>query len=139
MPVYNQSRSRIIKLLFAVAFFVIIAQLFLSLRLYPITGARQMTRRFSAKQFYPSRGIIFDRHKEVFFDNALSYDLITTPSLLKNIDYNAFLPDNGYRYCIFQKKNFKPNIKNGYVRPGVFEASLSRIKICTFAGKSFPV
>jgi penicillin-binding protein 2 len=65
MPVYNQSRSRIIKLLFAVAFLAIIVQLFYLQIIadYRILADEQAILR---KTIYPTRGIIFDRRKKQF-------------------------------------------------------------------------
>jgi penicillin-binding protein 2 len=127
MPVYNQSRSRIIKLLFAVAFIVIIAQLFY---LQVISDYRSQAddQAILRKTIYPSRGIIFDRHRRGILDNALSYDLITTPSLLKNIDTTLFCRIMDMDTAAFRKRILSLIIKNGYVRPGVFEASLSKLK-----------
>ena len=64
MPVFNQSRSRIIRLIFLVAFIVIIAQLFY---LQVISGKYQRLADENAilrKTIYPPRGLVFDRKKK---------------------------------------------------------------------------
>ena len=127
MPVYNQNRSRIIKLLFAVAFFVIIAQLFY-LQIVSDYRSQADDQAILRKTIYPSRGIIFDRNRKAILDNTLSFDLITTPSQLKGIDTLLFCRIMDIDTATFRKKILSLIIKNGYVRPGVFEASLSKIK-----------
>ena len=86
MPVFNQSRSRIIKLIFSVAFLVILAQLF---NLQVISGKYEELARNNAvypKIVYPERGIIFDRKGKAILNNAIMYDLMVTPSEVRGID-----------------------------------------------------
>jgi penicillin-binding protein 2 len=66
MPVFNQSRSRIIKLIFLTAFLVILAQLF---NLQIISGKYRKLALDNAvypKIIYPERGIIFDRKGKAY-------------------------------------------------------------------------
>ena len=75
MSVFNQSRSRIIRIIFLIAFVVIIAQLFY---LQVIEGKyRQlaMDNAVYAKVVYPERGIIYDRKGKAILNNTIIYDL----------------------------------------------------------------
>ena len=90
MPVYNQSRSRVIQLIFIAVFIVIIGQL-LHLQLfsseYKIQAENNAIYR---KVVYPDRGIIYDRKKKAILENTVMYDLIVTPSESKGTD-TAFI------------------------------------------------
>jgi penicillin-binding protein 2 len=127
MPVYNQNRSRIIKIVFAVAFFVIIAQLFY-LQIISDYRSQADEQAILRKTIYPSRGIVFDRKRKAILDNALAYDLMVTPSQLKGIDTMLFCRIMDIDTSAFRKKIINLIIRNGYVRPGTFEATLSKIK-----------
>src|SRR6185436_20229885 len=86
MPVFNQSRSRIIRLIFLVTFLVIIGQLFY---LQIVSGKYQRLADENAilkKVVYPPRGLIFDQKKRAIVQNTLTYDLMVTPSQVKSID-----------------------------------------------------
>ena len=87
MSVFNQSRSRVIRIIFLVAFIFIIAQLFY---LQIIDGKHRqlaaMDNAVFAKVDYPERGIIFDRKGRAILNNTIIYDLMVTPSEIKGID-----------------------------------------------------
>jgi penicillin-binding protein 2 len=127
MPVYNQSRSRIIKILFAIAFFVIIAQLFY-LQIISDYRSQADEQAILRKTIYPSRGIVFDRKRRAILDNALAYDLVVTPRELKGIDTALFCKIMDIDTVAFRKKILNLIIKNGYSQPGIYEAALSKIK-----------
>jgi penicillin-binding protein 2 len=127
MPVYNQNRSRIIKILFALAFFVLIAQLFY-LQLFSDYRSKADEQAILRKTIYPSRGIVFDRKNRAILDNTLAYDLMVTPSQLKGIDTMLLCRIMDIDTATFRKRIIGLIIKNGYVRPSTFEATLSKIK-----------
>src|SRR2546421_2756465 len=86
MPVFNQSRSYIIRILFIVAFLVILVQLF---NLQVVSSKYKRLAQENAilkKPIYPSRGIVFDRNNKAIVNNTLVYDLMVTPAEIKNVD-----------------------------------------------------
>ena len=127
MPVYNQSRSHIIKILFALAFLVIIAQLFY-LQIISDYRSKADEQAILRKTVYPTRGIVFDRKRRAILDNTLAYDLMVTPSQLKGVDTLLFCKIMDIDTAIFRKRIVNLIIKNGYVRPSIFEATLSKIR-----------
>lgn len=128
MPVFNQSRSRIIRLIFFVTIVVIIAQLFY---LQVISGKYQKLADDNAilrKVVYPPRGIIFDKQKKAIISNTLSYDLMVTPSQVKGIDTAFFCQLMEIDTAEFRKRIIGAIIKNKSFRPSIFEASLTQQK-----------
>src|SRR4051812_16938534 len=86
MPVFNQSRSRIVRLIFLLTFFLIVGRLF---QLQVVSGKYKRMADENAifeKRVYPSRGIIFDRKNKAILNNTLMFDLMITPSEVKGID-----------------------------------------------------
>src|ERR1051325_8022254 len=126
MPVFNQSRSRIIRLIFLLAFLVILAQL---LNLQLISGKYSklaMDNAVFPKIVYPERGIIYDRKGKAILNNAIMFDLMVTPAEIRNFDTTAFCNlmqmdtsdfTRRIRDVIYRNKNT--------VRPSVFQALLT--------------
>lgn len=128
MPVFNQSRSHIIRLVFVMAFLVIIIQLFY---LQVISGKYSRLADENAifrKTIYPPRGLIFDRKKRAILNNTLTYDLMVTPSQAKGIDTAFFCRLMEIDTAEFRKRIVSAIIKNSSQKPSVFEASLSPAK-----------
>jgi penicillin-binding protein 2 len=125
MPVFNQSRSYIVRLLFLVTFLIIIGQL---LNLQVISGKYQQLAENNAvfrKTVYPSRGIIYDRKGRAILNNTITYDLMVTPSEVRGID-TAYL----CRLLEIDTAEFKARIvnailRNGSYRPSPFEQLLT--------------
>ena len=90
MPVFNQSRSYIIRIIIFITFLIFIAQLFnlqvLSRKYQQLAEDNAVAR----KVIYPPRGIITDRKGRAILNNTLMYDLMVTPSEVRNVD-TAFL------------------------------------------------
>ncbi len=125
MPVFNQSRSRIIRLVFLVAFLVIIAQLFY---LQVISGKYSRLADENAifrKTVYPPRGLIFDRKKRAILNNTLTYDLMITPAQAKGIDTAFFCRLMEIDTAEYRKRLVTAIIKNSSQKPSIFEASLT--------------
>ena len=125
MPVFNQSRSRIIKLIFSVAFLVILAQLFI---LQIVSGKYQELARNNAvypKIVYPERGIIFDRKGKAILNNAIMYDLMVTPAEIKGIDTLDFCKMMEIDTAEFNRRILDAKFKNTAVRPSIFEDLLT--------------
>jgi penicillin-binding protein 2 len=125
MPVFNKSRSRIIRAIFLASFVVLIAQLF-HLQVVSREYKRQADiNAIFAKRIYPSRGIIFDRKNKAILNNILMYDLMVTPSEVKAIDTGYFCQLMEIDTAEFKKRIKVAIIKNKAFRPSVFEELLT--------------
>jgi penicillin-binding protein 2 len=125
MPVFNQSRSRIIRIIFLVTFLVLTAQIF-HLQVISREYKKQAdTNAIFAKRVYPSRGIIFDRKNKAILNNTLMFDLMVTPSEVKGIDTNYFCQLMEIDTTEFNKRIKIAIIKNKAFRPSVFEELLT--------------
>ncbi|MBS1920080.1 MAG: penicillin-binding protein 2 [Bacteroidetes bacterium] len=128
MPVFNQSRSRIIRLIFLVTFIIIVAQLFylqiISRKYRKLANENAIQRTI----VYPLRGIIFDRNRRPILNNTLTYDLMVIPSQIKNIDTVFFCNLMDIDTAEFRTRIVNGIIRNRAFRPSVFEASLSAQK-----------
>jgi penicillin-binding protein 2 len=125
MPVFNQSRQRVIQSIFIVVFLVIIGQLF---NLQVLSSKYTDLARDNAiakKIVYPSRGIIFDRTKKPILDNVARFDLVVTPFQVKGIDTSALCRILNIDTAEFRKRMVTSIIKNGRYRPSVFEPLVS--------------
>jgi penicillin-binding protein 2 len=125
MPVYNQSRSRVIQLIFVVVFIVIIGQL-LHLQLlssqYKIQAENNAIYR---KVVYPDRGIIYDHKKRAILENTVMYDLVVTPSEIKGTDTAALCSILGIDTAEFRKRILTAIIKNSSYKPSTFAPLVS--------------
>lgn len=121
MSVFNQSRSNIIRLIFGAMFFIIMAQLF-NLQIFSSKyKALAQQNALFPKRIYPNRGIIFDRHGKAILNNAILYDLMVTPSQVKNIDTAYFCQIMGIDTAEFRDRILDAKFKNGPFRPTIFE------------------
>src|SRR6266498_2837352 len=125
MPVFNQSRSRIIRFIFLATFIVLIAQLF-HLQVISRDYKKQADiNAIFAKRVYPSRGIIFDRKNRAILNNTLMFDLMVTPSEIKRMDTGYFCQLMEIDTAEFIKRIKNAIIKNKAFRPSVFEELLT--------------
>jgi len=125
MPEFNQSRKRVIQLIFFVVFLVIIGQLF-NLQIISRKYAKLAEDNAVAKKIdYPSRGIIYDRKGKAILDNVARFDLVVTPFQLKSIDTTALCHLLNIDTAEFNKRMVTAIVKNGRYRPSVFEPFLS--------------
>jgi len=125
MSVFNQSRSYIIRLLFLVTFLVIIGQLF---NLQVLSGKYQQLAQDNAvfrKVVYPPRGIIFDRNGKAIMNNTLMYDLMVTPSQVRNVDTSFLCQLLEIDTATFRQRMIEAIMRNGRYRPSSFEELLS--------------
>ncbi len=137
MSAFNQSRSRIIRLIFLLAFIVIIAQLFY---LQIIEGKYKQLARDNAvfqKIIYPERGIIYDRKGRPILRNTLIFDLLVTPAEVKNIDTLEFCRLMGIDSLDFVKRVNDARFKNTAVRPSMFEDLLTPAQQARFEENSW--
>jgi penicillin-binding protein 2 len=121
MPVFNQSRSNIIRLIFAGMFLIITAQLF---HLQIVSKKYKQQAQENAlfrKSVYPSRGIIFDRKGRAILNNTILYDLMVTPSQVKNLDTAYFCQLMEIDSAEFRRRLTSPKIKDNPFRAGIFQ------------------
>src|SRR6478736_1476184 len=104
MPVYNQSRSRIIQIFFILVFILILLQL-LNLQIFSTEYKLQAENNaIYRKVVYPDRGIIYDRHGQAILENTIIYDLMVTPSQTKGLDTNALCSIVGIDTAEYHKR-----------------------------------
>src|SRR2546421_1343926 len=122
MPVFNQSRSTIIRLIFIGLFLIIALQLFhLQIISSKYTELARENALFS-KRIYPTRGIIYDWKGKAILDNTIMYDLMVIPAEVRNMDTADFCKLVQIDTAEFVKriKNVKAKNKTAN-RPGIFE------------------
>lgn len=137
MSAFNQSRSRIIRLIFLLAFVVIVAQLFY---LQVVEGKYKQLARDNAvfqKIIYPERGIIYDRKGRPILRNTLIFDLLVIPAEVKNIDTLEFCMLMGIDKTDFIKRVQDARFKNTAVRPSIFEDLLTPAQQARFEENSW--
>jgi penicillin-binding protein 2 len=125
MRVYNQSRSRIIQVIFIGLFLIIIAQL---LHLQIFSSEYRMQAENNAiyrKVVYPDRGIIYDRKNRAVLENTIMFDLVVTPREIKGTDTTALCNILGIDTAEFRKRIITAIIKNSSYKPSVFESLLT--------------
>lgn len=125
MSVYNQSRSRVIQLIFLTLFVIIVGQL-IHLQLfsseYKIMAANNAIYR---KVVYPDRGIIYDRKSKAIIENVVMYDLMVTPRETRGSDTAALCNILGIDSAEYHKRIITAIIKNGSYKPSAFAALLT--------------
>jgi penicillin-binding protein 2 len=125
MPVFNQSRGRIVQIIFAVVFLVIVGQLinrqFFSVK-YKLAAENNAIFR---KVIYPDRGIVFDRKRKAILENSNSYDLVVIPSEARGVDTFSLCSLLNIDTAEYKKRIRELIFKNGYVKPGIFEPLLT--------------
>jgi penicillin-binding protein 2 len=124
MPVFNQSRSYIIKAIFLSLFLVIIIQLIYLQFFGNKYNQLAMNNAISEKIIYPERGIIYDRNGKTLLNNIIMFDLMVTPSEAKGIDTIAFCRLMQLDTADFKKRMIDAVFKNTSVRPSVFMSLL---------------
>lgn len=126
MPVFNQSRSRIIRLIFLVAFVVIIAQLFYLQIVSSHYGSEAIKQAVFPKIVYPERGIIYDRKNRPILNNTRMFDLMVVPAEVKNFDTLSFCTTLQIDTAEFNRRMAQVVYKNkSKVLPGTFEDLLT--------------
>lgn len=125
MPAFNQSRSRVIQIIFTSVFVIITAQL---VNLQVFSAKYKLEAENNAifrKIVYPDRGIIFDRKKRSLLENTIMFDLVVTPTESKGTDTLALCNLLGIDTADYKKRMKDIIFKNTSVRPSVFEPLLS--------------
>jgi len=125
MPVFNQSRSNIVRFIFGAMFLVIFAQLF-NLQIFSAKYKKMAEENaLFPKRIYPTRGIIYDRHGKAILNNTIMYDLMVTPSQVKNIDTLLFCELMGIDTAEFKERILDAKYRNGPFRPSIFDDLLA--------------
>src|SRR4051812_11227982 len=121
MPVFNQSRSYIIRIIFVLAFLVILVQL-VNLQIIS-KDYRDLANKNALlyKPVYPSRGIIFDRKGHALINNTQMFDLMVTPSEVRGVDTAYLCKLLEIDTAEFNRRIINAIIKGGPVRPSAFE------------------
>lgn len=125
MSVFTQSRSYIIRILFVAAFLVMFIRLF---TLQVVSSKYKLQAQENAvfkKIVYPPRGIVYDRNNKPIVNNTLMYDLMVTPSEVRNVDTSYLCQLLDIDTTQFKERILTAIVKNGRFRPSVFEALLS--------------
>src|SRR5579863_3816801 len=110
MSVFNQSRSNIIRLIFAGLFLIITAQLFHLQIISKKYKAWAQANALFRKSVYPTRGIIYDRKGKAILNNTIFYDLMVTPTQVKNIDTAYFCQLLNIDTAEFRRRMISPKI-----------------------------
>ena len=77
------------------------------------------------KSVYPTRGIIYDRKGRAILNNTILYDLMVTPSQVRNIDTTYFCQLMGIDTADFRRRIIEARVKNGPFRPTAFQDLLA--------------
>ena len=125
MSVFTQSRSYIIRIIFAVAFLIILVRLF---ALQVVSSKYERLAQENAvlkKTVYPARGIVFDRNGKAIVTNTQMTDLMVIPSEAKNVDTAYLCQLLQIDTAEFKARMVNAIIKGGRSRPSAFEGLLS--------------
>ena len=126
MSVFNQSRSRVVQIIFTLIFVVILIQL-INLQIfsskYKLAAENNAIYR---KIIYPDRGIIFDRKKKAMLENTISYDLVVTPVESKGTDTLSLCALLNIDTVEYKKRMREIVFKYTAVKPSVFEGLLTQ-------------
>ncbi len=126
MSVFNQSRSRVVQIIFLLIFVVILIQL-INLQIfsskYKLAAENNAIYR---KIVYPDRGIIFDRKKKAMLENTISYDLVVTPIESKGTDTISLCTLLNIDTAEYKRRMHEIVFKYTAVKPSVFEGLLSQ-------------
>jgi penicillin-binding protein 2 len=142
MPVFNQSRSNVIRIIFISAFAILLVRLAI-LQVFNKDYTEQ-ARNFAItkKIVYPNRGILFDRKGKPMVNNIPVYDLQVTPAGIKGMDTMSFCRILGIDTAEFKQRIINILIKNNRNanQPAVFQVLLNEDVMARFEEKqySFP-
>ncbi|NBT15244.1 MAG: penicillin-binding protein 2 [Chitinophagia bacterium] len=124
MPVFNQSRQNVVRVIFLVSFVVLTLRLLFLQLASSKYDLLALDNAVSKKIVYPDRGIIFDRKGRSILENTQTYDLMVMPTQLKGLDTLGICNILGIDLPAFRERIIGAIIKNGRYRPSVFESSL---------------
>jgi penicillin-binding protein 2 len=140
MSVFNQSRSTVIKLIFSVAFLLLVIRLFQFQIISTSFGGLADGNAYTKKTVWPSRGLFLDRKGLSMIKNLTAYDLQVTPNAIKGMDTVSFCRIMGIDTADFRQKMEKLIFKNGLTTSSIFEKLIPSDVLAKFEEKqySFP-
>lgn len=125
MSVFTQSRSYIVRIIFILAFVIILIRLF---ALQVVSSKYQRLAQENAvfkKIVYPARGVVYDRKGKAIINNSLMYDLMVVPSEAKGVDTAYICQLLEIDTAEFRTRMITAIVKNGRSRASAFESLLS--------------
>ncbi|HVF96839.1 MAG TPA: penicillin-binding protein 2 [Flavisolibacter sp.] len=125
MSVFTQSRSYIVRIIFLLAFVIILVRLF---ALQVVSSKYQRLAQENAvfkKIVYPARGTVYDRNGKAIINNTLMYDLMVIPSEARGVDTAYICQLLEIDTTEFKTRMLTAIIKNGRSRASAFESLLS--------------
>jgi penicillin-binding protein 2 len=125
MSVFTQSRSYIIRIIFAIAFLIIVVRLF---TLQVLSSKYQRLAQENAvfkKIVYPARGVIYDRKGKAIVSNTQMTDLMVVPAEARGVDTAYLCHLLEIDTSEFKARMVNAILKNGRSRPSAFESLLS--------------
>jgi penicillin-binding protein 2 len=125
MSVFTQSRSYIVRIIFILAFAIILVRLF---ALQVVSSKYQRLAQENAifkKIVYPARGIVYDRNNKAIISNTQMYDLMVIPSEARGVDTAYICQLLEIDTAEFKTRMLTAIIKNGRSRASAFESLLS--------------
>ena len=125
MPVFNQSRQNVIRVLFLVAFVLLLIRLLFLQLASSKYDLLALDNAVSKTVVYPDRGIVFDRKGRSILENTLTYDLMVLPNAVKNLDTTGLCKILNISPKSFHDRLISSIIKNGKFRPSVFESAIN--------------
>jgi len=125
MPVFNQSRQTVIRLIVLSVFLILVVRLVVLQLLSPQFQLQAMDNAVDRKVIYPDRGLIFDRNGKAILENTVAHDLMIVPTQLKGVDTLGLCEVLGIDTTEFRQRLVAAILKNGRYRPSVFESALS--------------
>jgi penicillin-binding protein 2 len=125
MPVFNQSRQTVIRLIVLSVFLILVVRLFVLQLLSPQFKLQALDNAVDRKVIFPDRGLIFDRNGKAILENTVTHDLMIVPTQLKGIDTLGLCEVLGIDTAEFRQRLVAAILKNGRYRPSVFESALS--------------
>jgi penicillin-binding protein 2 len=125
MSVFTQSRSYIVRIIFVIAFVIILVRLF---TLQVISSKYQRLAQENAvfkKIVYPARGVVYDRNGKAIVTNTQMTDLMVVPSEARNVDTAYLCQLLEIDTTEFKVRMLNAILKNGRSRASAFESLLS--------------
>jgi penicillin-binding protein 2 len=124
MSAFNQSRSTVIKIIFAAALLLLALRLFQFQVISKQYGDIANDNAYFKKITWPSRGLLLDRNGKSMVRNIAVFDLNVTPKAIKGMDTATFCRIMGIDTAEFRKKIDECRFKGGPSRSSTFQALL---------------
>jgi penicillin-binding protein 2 len=140
MPVFNQSRGTVIRLIFMGAFLLLVIRLFQFQVIEKDFSDKADSNAYYKSVVWPARGLFIDRNDIAMVKNIPVYDLQITPNAIKGMDTLAFCRIMGLDTATFNEKVREAKFKGGFTKPSVFQTLLPFDILSKFEEKkySFP-